>query len=78
MFLLALNKLEILAKDAVMVGDNLVRDIEGAKSLGMETIYINRSQKPLPDWAADDHRIPDHMVSNIRELREVIEQEIVG
>jgi len=55
MFLLALNKLDILPKDAIFVGDNIINDIEGARSVGIDTVLIkkgklskrlNRSIKP--------------------------------
>ncbi len=39
-------------RDVVMVGDKLDRDIEGAKALGIRTIWFNRDHEPssaLPD-----------------------------
>jgi len=41
-FLLALNKLNILPNEAIMVGDNLVADIEGANSLGIDSVAITK------------------------------------
>ena len=44
MFLLALNKLNILPSDAIIVGDNPVNDIEGGNSVGLETILITNKK----------------------------------
>ncbi|MBW2966245.1 HAD-IA family hydrolase, partial [Candidatus Woesearchaeota archaeon] len=44
MFLLALNKIKILPKDAVMVGDNTITDIEGANSVGLDTVLLQNKK----------------------------------
>lgn len=41
-FLLAAHKLEVLARECLMVGDNILRDIDGGQRLGMQGIWINR------------------------------------
>ncbi len=43
----ALEKLELLPDKVLMVGDSLVDDIFAAKSLGINTIWINRSNSIL-------------------------------
>lgn len=54
--------------DVVMVGNNLHRDIEGAKTLGMWTVWINwstrRSRTPQNDLQKPDYTIelPDHLL----------------
>lgn len=56
--LLALEKLELDAKDAVIVGDSIHRDISAGKKLGMLTIYAkygdrNQSHKCDADFIAE-------------------------
>ncbi len=49
----------------VMVGDNLVADIGGAASLGLQTVWLADPSAPAP--AADDPQ-PTHRIADIREL----------
>lgn len=42
-FLLAANKLGVLAKDCIMIWDNIIKDIEWSQALGMQWIWINRN-----------------------------------
>jgi HAD superfamily hydrolase (TIGR01549 family) len=57
-FLAALALLEVEARDAVMVGDSLVDDVEGARSLGMRAFLLDREgvhddrSETLPDLYA--------------------------
>jgi putative hydrolase of the HAD superfamily len=57
-FLAALALLEVEARDAVMVGDSLVDDVEGARSLGMRAFLLDREgvhddrSEALPDLYA--------------------------
>ena len=44
-FQAALVKLDVAAEDAVMVGDSLEEDIEGARALGMRAILIDREER---------------------------------
>jgi putative hydrolase of the HAD superfamily len=44
-FQAALAALEVDARDAVMVGDSLVEDIEGARALGMHAILVDRDER---------------------------------
>jgi putative hydrolase of the HAD superfamily len=41
-FLLATHKLGVLAKDCIMVWDNIIKDIEWSQSLGMKGVWVNR------------------------------------
>lgn len=41
MFLRALEKLDLMASDVCMIGDNYEKDIMGAKSLGIDAIWLN-------------------------------------
>ncbi len=63
-FKLTLDKLGISAENAVMVGDNLSRDIKGAQKIGIRGIWINRSRKTL----SQDICIPDAQISSLIEL----------
>ena len=44
-FQAALDTLGVPARDAVMVGDSLEEDIEGARALGMRAILIDREER---------------------------------
>ena len=44
-FQAALELLEVEAPDAVMVGDSLEEDVEGARALGMRAILIDREER---------------------------------
>jgi FMN phosphatase YigB (HAD superfamily) len=35
--------------DAVMVGDNVAKDVEGALAAGLDAVWINRAARPRPD-----------------------------
>lgn len=56
-FLLAAHKLQVIAEECMMVGDNIARDIEGAKALWMKGIWINRHNKKNPKGIAYDHEL---------------------
>ncbi|MCV6628804.1 MAG: YjjG family noncanonical pyrimidine nucleotidase [Flavobacteriaceae bacterium] len=51
-FELALDKAGVLAKNALMVGDNLEADIGGALGVGMQVIHFNSNEEP------EDKNIP--------------------
>jgi len=44
-FQAALDQLDVLPRDAVMVGDSLEEDVEGARALGMRAILIDREER---------------------------------
>ena len=52
-FLAALNLLEVAPKNTVMVGDDRVNDIEGARAVGMRTVLLARGERPTHDGGAD-------------------------
>jgi putative hydrolase of the HAD superfamily len=52
-FLAALNRLEVAPQNAVMVGDDCVNDIEGARAVGMRTVLLARGERPAHDGGAD-------------------------
>lgn len=49
----ALSLLDGGAGDAVMVGDSLSRDVEGALAAGLHAVWLNRSGRARPDGAPD-------------------------
>jgi putative hydrolase of the HAD superfamily len=52
-FLATLNALEVAPQNAVMVGDDRINDIEGARAVGMRTILLTRGDTPAHDGGAD-------------------------
>jgi len=52
-FLETLRRLEVAPQSAVMVGDDRVNDIEGARAVGMRTILLSRRGTPARDGGAD-------------------------
>ena len=52
-FLEVLRRLQVAPNRAVMVGDNRVNDIEGARAVGMRTVLVARGQRPHRDGGAD-------------------------
>ena len=66
-FTYALNLVDCEPKDAVMIGDRLDNDVEPAKALGMETVWIRQGfgRCQTPSGEADT---PDHVIDDIREL----------
>jgi putative hydrolase of the HAD superfamily len=52
-FLEALRRLQVAPDHAVMVGNDPINDIEGARAVGMRTILLARNQRPLADAGAD-------------------------
>ena len=61
----ALALLGVAAADAVMVGDSLKHDVEGALNVGMRAVLLNRGDAAAPKVAAD-HRVP--VIHSLREL----------
>jgi len=70
MFLLALNKIKILPKDAIMVGDNTVTDIEGANSIGLDTILLKNTNK-IKRYK-EDYRNPNYIIKKIAEILKIL------
>ena len=42
----ALRELDVVAEDALMVGDSVSHDVEGARRLGMRAVLLARSGQP--------------------------------
>ena len=73
MFLLTLNKFDILPEEAVMVGDNSINDIEGGNSVGLTTILMTKKKKVVRKFK-NDYSKPNYTVRTFKQLREVIEK----
>ena len=64
-FTAALKLLDVPAADALMVGDSLRHDVEGALGVGMRAVLLNRGDSAAPRVAAD-HTVP--VIHSLREL----------
>ncbi len=58
----ALSLLDVKKENAIMVGDNLMTDILGAKRAGIKSVWINRHDKDRNEV------IPDYEISSLSEL----------
>lgn len=67
-FQTAINKLDIKAGEALFVGDNFDADVVGSKSIGMDSVWINR--KNLPEVNLDPK--PDYIIKKLSELYNII------
>ena len=56
-FTAALHLLDVPPADAVMVGDSVRQDVEGALGVGMRAILLNRGDAAAPAVILDD-RVP--------------------
>jgi len=63
-----LLELELEAEDVVMVGDNPVSDIVGAKRVGIPVIWVNRRGREFPDQFPP----PDASISDLRGLLDLL------
>ena len=62
-FLLTLERLGVAARDAVMVGDHLVGDVQGAQALGIRAVHsVEYDPLTLPGIE------PDHRIRTLSEL----------
>ena len=64
-FAAALERLKITPAESCMVGDDLERDILGAKSLGIFSIWVNSNGKKIP---ATSPVQPDRIIPNLASL----------
>ena len=70
MFLLTLNKLNMLPSEVLMVGDNLIADIEGANSVGIDSVVIVKGKLIKKD--KEDYKKPNYVIKNIPEVLEIL------
>ncbi len=63
-----LARLKAESKTSLMIGNSLTSDIQGAQTIGMQTVWINRSSK-----SRDDSVVPDWEISGLDELDAVLQ-----
>lgn len=68
-FLRVLDALNLEPHEAVYVGDNPFDDVLGAKSVGMNAVWINRDGKTLPT----NQPQPDHQITTLAQLPSILE-----
>jgi putative hydrolase of the HAD superfamily len=70
LFQLALDALGVAAEDTLYVGNDMYRDIFGAREIGMRTVMVDTDQgtKIHPDCE------PDYTITDFRELLDVLDQ----
>lgn len=66
-FQFVLNKTEIAAEHALMVGDNIATDIIGAQKAMIDQIYFNPDNKQVNTYIP-----PTHIVSKLKEIKSII------
>jgi FMN phosphatase YigB (HAD superfamily) len=44
----ALEQLDIDRADAVMIGDSIAKDVDGALAAGLRAVWVNRTGQPVP------------------------------
>jgi putative hydrolase of the HAD superfamily len=71
MFQHALGKLGVNPEESVMCGNNLVRDIAGAKALGMTTIWFHWNDR-YPTQPSTELEIPDHEVRSAEDFMNIV------
>jgi putative hydrolase of the HAD superfamily len=64
MFELALEQLQIAPSEAVYVGNDMYRDVYGAKNAGMKSIFFRSNQGEQNYSGAE----PDYIIYNFNEL----------
>lgn len=69
---LIFNKLlqdnKFTSKEAVIIGDSLLNDIQGAKNAHIKSIWLNAKDKEI----ANEKIIPDYTISNLMELTNIL------
>ncbi len=65
-FDLVLNRLDVPASAAVMVGDSRARDIAGAQGAGIRAVWINRAAARRHD--GDDGIVPDAEIAHLDDV----------
>lgn len=64
-----MEKANVTAEDAIMVGDNLMTDILGSSRVGMRNVWINRENKPQ-----NPEVTPTFEVTSLTEFLELVKE----
>ncbi len=67
MFKEAISRLGIHPSECLHVGDDILHDVEGAKSIGMQAAWFNRNNYP-----SDSQIKADYMITDLHELVELL------
>ncbi|MCK4933562.1 HAD-IA family hydrolase, partial [Candidatus Bathyarchaeota archaeon] len=67
----ALRRLDMKAEETFFVGDTPLEDIQGAKKVGMKTVFIPSQFNTLIDMEKVETP-PDHYIENLRDLSEIL------
>jgi putative hydrolase of the HAD superfamily len=73
----ALRKLQVTAEETVYIGDSPLEDIEGAKTVGMKTIFVPSQFYSLQDLRGIKQQ-PDIIAENLQEVTENINKIITA
>jgi len=73
----ALRKLQVTAEETVYIGDSPLEDIEGAKTVGMKTIFVPSQFNSLQDLRGIKQQ-PDIIAENLQEVSENINKIITA
>ena len=68
-FRYALERLNVPASEAWMVGDNLRFDIAGGRDAGLFTVWVDGEREGLPD---DPPALPDRSIASLAELPKLL------
>ncbi len=68
-YLKALQKLGVRAEETVFVGDTVDADVQGAKAVGMRTIYLERRVQKDAETAC-----PDQTIKSLKDLPAAVER----
>lgn len=69
-FYLISKKLNLKPRECILVGNNLLADIKGAKEVGMTTVLVRRQNNPTQN---DKIRIkPDRIVQRLNHLKKIL------
>jgi putative hydrolase of the HAD superfamily len=69
-FLQALDRLGCTPKEALFVGDTFGADVVGSKSIGMDSVWLNRKAEPVPESVIE----PDFVLAKLEELEGILTQ----
>ena len=72
-FEMVIKKLKLKPKEIMHVGDWPVRDVDGAKSVGMKTVFAKYGVDKYRDKIVKTK--PDYTIKNIKELINVVDKE---
>jgi len=70
-FSIALERLGLQPKEALMVGNRADVDVKGGKTLGMETVLLDWHDE-IPQEALPDEEKPTHTIHALKELLEIL------